>query len=450
MIDEATLALLALALVSSIGFSFAFWSVVSIVRYIGDKRSPEIHFQPERILRALRMDRGSIGMPIGICLQDVAVIVPAHNEELTLPRCLGVLTRIIPPNQIYVASDASTDRTLEIARAAGCNTLDIRPGGGKARALATTIEKEHLCDRYEAILIHDADTVLAPDYFRHALPFFADPSVAVVAPYVRPRWSSSNWPRWNLALSAYRNRLYAVVQLVFQYGQTAKWANVAYIAPGCGSLYRSSVIRKIDITAPGLVIEDFNMTFEVHHKRLGRVVYSRLARCTTQEPTRLRDYVKQVKRWYLGLWQTVWRHGIWPGKFWASLGVLLVEGIMVSIFLAALPFLVIASIVSGIEIFGLGWDPTWVLVTPAYASILFIIGDYSMTILVAFVDRRPSLLLYGLTFPAIRMIDGTLFLLAFFLSFFTRSSGSWTSPTRRDESTAGVATPIGHQLPGGA
>ena len=102
-------------------------------------------------------------------------------------------------------------------------------------------------------------------------------------------------------------------------------------------MYRASVLKHIDITAPGLVIEDFNMTFEVQRKRLGRVAYTPKARCSSEDPLTLNDYRKQVQRWYLGFWQTVRRHGVWPSLFWVSLGTLLVELLTISAFALALP-----------------------------------------------------------------------------------------------------------------
>ena len=39
-------------------------------------------------------------------------------------------------------------------------------------------------------------------------------------------------------------------------------------------MYRTRVLPEIDMNPPGLVIEDFNMTFEVYQKRLGKVGFT--------------------------------------------------------------------------------------------------------------------------------------------------------------------------------
>lgn len=64
------------------------------------------------------------------------VVVPAHNEEAVIGRCLAALTRGVPPGalQVVVVCNGCTDATAEIARAAGVEVLQT-PVAGKAGAL---------------------------------------------------------------------------------------------------------------------------------------------------------------------------------------------------------------------------------------------------------------------------------------------------------------------------
>jgi biofilm PGA synthesis N-glycosyltransferase PgaC len=241
-------------LMAFLGVSITFWCMVGLCRFCWEH------------LLAPRSRAASIRV------EDVAVVIPAHNEEVALPKCLAALTAIVPASQIHVASDGSKDRTVAIARAAGCKVLDIQPNGGKAKALATAIEAFELCDKYKAVLIQDADSEIDPDYLYYALPLFEDPRNVVVAGHVLSRWRKQFWPSLDMLYAAYRTRLYRLLQYAFQYGQTWRFTNVSYIAPGFASMYRASVLKHIDITAPGLVIEDFNMTFEVQRKGLARIL----------------------------------------------------------------------------------------------------------------------------------------------------------------------------------
>lgn len=404
---------LAPLLAASLGLSITFWCAVGLCRLVWEG------------LFASRKHGARLSVA------DVAVVIPAHNEEVALPKCLAALTVIVPASQIYVASDGSKDRTVEIAREAGCNVFDIQPNGGKAKALAGVIEEFELCDRYKAVLIQDADSEIDPHYLDNALPLFDDPRNVVVAGHVLSRWRNQFWPSLDMVYAAYRTRLYCLLQAAFQYGQTWRGMNAAYIAPGFASMYRTSVLKHIDITAPGLVIEDFNMTFEVQHKRLGRVVYTPRARCSSEDPLTLKDYRKQVQRWYLGFWQTVRRHGIWPSFFWLSLGVLLVELLTVSAFALTLPVMLVLYFAADIPVPAFSLFAMKVeIMSPVPLVILFLVIDYALTIAVSLIARRPSMLVYGLLFPFIRLLDAALFWRALVNSFVAKSDGRWVSPQR--------------------
>ncbi|WP_279402515.1 glycosyltransferase family 2 protein [Arthrobacter sp. JCM 19049] len=133
---------------------------------------------------------------------------------------------------------------------------------------------------------------------------------------------------------AYRERLYQVVQVLMKYGQAMPKANVVNIVPGFASMYRARVLPEIDIAAKGLTIEDFNMTFEVHAKKLGRIAFHPSAAVAyTQDPDNLRDYTKQVRRWTLGYWQTIKRHGLHWGKFWIVQALFVMELVTSSLML---------------------------------------------------------------------------------------------------------------------
>jgi biofilm PGA synthesis N-glycosyltransferase PgaC len=414
MTETVTVNLTMVLLSASLGVNIAFWCMVGAIRFISEIGSPP-----------------NIGGRSAIGISDVAVVIPAHNEEIALPKCIKALTAVIPARQIYVASDGSRDRTVAIARAHGCRALDIQPNAGKAKAIDKAIRNYRLCDRYKTVLIQDADSEIDQHYFEHALPLFNDPKVVVVAGHVLSRWRDQRRLGMDMLYAAYRTRLYRILQTAFQYGQSWKWTNVSYIAPGFASIYRTSALRQIDITAPGLVIEDFNMTFEVQHKRLGRVAYSPKARCWSEDPFNLTDYRKQVQRWYLGFWQTVWRHGFWPSRFWLSLGGLLAELLVISIVALSLPFAAVLYLMTGIEMPAVSLGELAMRpVSPLGLLVLFLAVDYTLTIAVAIIECRPSLLIYGVAFPIIRILDAALFLRALFKSFSAKSDGRWISPER--------------------
>jgi glycosyltransferase involved in cell wall biosynthesis len=72
----------------------------------------------------------------------LSVVIPARNEEVTLPMVLKDLLAVIPnligwEVEVIVVDDHSTDRTADIARAAGVRVVPNPGRGGKGMALRT-------------------------------------------------------------------------------------------------------------------------------------------------------------------------------------------------------------------------------------------------------------------------------------------------------------------------
>lgn len=395
------------------GYNFFFWGTISLIRYFFEFK---IFPKKEHIIFLANYK-----------ITDVAAIVPAHNEEKTIRRTLQALLAVMPAQNIYVASDYSTDKTNRIVLSMGVKLYDIKPNKGKAKALVSTMKRFRLLSRYKLILINDADTEIDSDYLRLSLPFFCDPDIAAVATHGVPRKQDYNF--WQNYFIAYRIRLWRIIQIGMRLGQTWKHTNVSFIIPGSLALYRSSVLRKLEIDAPGLVIEDFNMTFEVHKKKLGKIAYSPYVFGIHQDPYTLNDYIKQVRRWNLGFFQTVKRHGIWFSFFWIATTFYYTELYVYALFFVTVPVLVIFLFMYHViqfRIFFITYTITWFdLIFGIFAI------DYFMTVLASYFERNPSLLFYGIGFVFLRYIDSFIYIFSPFQALFFRSSnGVWSSPKR--------------------
>ncbi len=199
------------------------------------------------------------------------------------------------------------------------------------------------------------------------------------------------------------------------------------------------MLPDMDLNPPGLVIEDFNMTFEIHRKHFGKIAFRPCVFATTQDPVTLGDYYSQVCRWHLGFWQTLRRHGLWLSGFSAALVLFLIEVLLAAIGVVVvlglyLCVLVITVVTHGFS--GLGWltVPSGLLVvqeTLAGLIGLLLILDYALTMAAALALRRPSLLLYGVVFLVLRFVDAVAALRAIPRAWRTTSNGQWTSPARR-------------------
>lgn len=70
-------------------------------------------------------------------MQDLIFIVPAYNEETSLPGVVGDLRAHYPVAAIVVVNDGSTDRTAAVARALGVRVLDLPINLGIGGAMQT-------------------------------------------------------------------------------------------------------------------------------------------------------------------------------------------------------------------------------------------------------------------------------------------------------------------------
>ena len=78
-------------------------------------------------------------------MATLSIIIPAKNEEVTLPQVLDDLNKVVPTLagydvQVFVVDDRSTDRTAEIARSKGATVVANPRSSGKGHALRAGFE----------------------------------------------------------------------------------------------------------------------------------------------------------------------------------------------------------------------------------------------------------------------------------------------------------------------
>jgi glycosyltransferase involved in cell wall biosynthesis len=108
----------------------------------------------------------------------VTVIVAAYNEEPVIERRIENLRALDYPAErveIVVTSDASSDRTEELAEAAGARVIR-NPRGGKVAAQNHAVRETS----GEILAFSDANATWAPDALRKLVRAFTDPEVAYV------------------------------------------------------------------------------------------------------------------------------------------------------------------------------------------------------------------------------------------------------------------------------
>jgi cellulose synthase/poly-beta-1,6-N-acetylglucosamine synthase-like glycosyltransferase len=189
--------------VSAIGV--VFWSSLGALAWTHAAYPAAAH----ALARARARRPAGEGGPLPI----VALVVTAHDEESMIERRLENLRALAYPAdrlELVVTDDASTDRTAELAEAAGARVVR-NPRGGKVAAQNAAVRSSEA----EIVAFSDANCAWAPDALRKLVRNFADPDVA----YVCGRLNITNddgrnkeglyW-RYELAVRAAESRLDSV------------------------------------------------------------------------------------------------------------------------------------------------------------------------------------------------------------------------------------------------
>lgn len=141
-------------------------------------------------------------------------MIPAHNEELLLPAALSAIQNACGDvgisYEVIVASDASTDGTVEVAQQAGARVVEVNH-----RQIAATRNSGAQAALSESLVFVDADTQINAVLLNATLAALRDGAVGggcrVAFEGEMPRWSAvaislfnTVYSRWNkLAAGCY-------------------------------------------------------------------------------------------------------------------------------------------------------------------------------------------------------------------------------------------------------
>ncbi len=229
----------------------------------------------------------------------LTVLVPAFNEAASIGDTIRSLqAQTVPPTEIIVVDDCSTDTTGEIARSFGVTVL--RPPtntGSKAGAQNFALPRVTT----PLVMAIDADTTLAPDAIEKLLPALEEREVGAACGFVIPRHVRTVWER-----GRYIEYLFAFTF----YKQVQDYYGKPMISSGCFSMYRTNVLRSLGGWSTRTLAEDMDLTWSLY--QAGRQVrFVPEAVCYPIEPHDLGFLTKQLRRWSHGFVQNVRLH--WRG-----------------------------------------------------------------------------------------------------------------------------------------
>jgi cellulose synthase/poly-beta-1,6-N-acetylglucosamine synthase-like glycosyltransferase len=222
----------------------------------------------------------------------VSLIIAAYEEQDVIERKIANARALdYPPDllQIVVASDGSTDRTAELARAAGADLVLELPRGGKVAALNAAVGQA----AGEILAFSDANSYWRPEALRRLVACFADERVGYVCGQVRFQGGEGGnqeglyW-RYEMAVRSMETRL-------------------AGITAGNGGIY--AVRREAYIELDPSRGQDIGFPFELT-KRGWRAVYERDALAEEKMAPSVEGEFRRKRRMMWGLWDVMLRWGM--------------------------------------------------------------------------------------------------------------------------------------------
>lgn len=235
----------------------------------------------------------------------ISVIIPVHNEETVIERCLTSLVKSSYRNmEVIVADDASTDKTKIIVREfikehprKNIVLVAKRKNGGRGAAIDAGLVRA----KGDLVMALDADCIIDRLALRNMVRHFVDERVVAAAANIRVLKSDN------------------IISLLQEYDYLSsfrsKKANTMlkceHIIGGAGATYRLKMLKKIKGFDHSMQTEDIELSLRIA-RMLGskkhRLVYASDVIIQTEPVPSYKSLFKQRYRWKFGSLQAIWAH----------------------------------------------------------------------------------------------------------------------------------------------
>ncbi|MBI1810152.1 MAG: glycosyltransferase family 2 protein [Gemmatimonadetes bacterium] len=277
-------------------------------------------------------------------LPPLTIMVPAHNEEVTIASSLlSFLTLEYPHFEVVLVNDGSKDATLSVlvrefdlyqvpapyptliptkrvfgvyrSRKHARLVVIDKENGGKADSLNAALNAA----RFEYVLAVDADTLIEPDaLLRLARPFLLGTHVAAVGGTVRV----ANACRIELGrvVDAKVDRRWLPGCQVVEYLRAFLFGRLGWnrlggslIISGAFGMFRREYLLAIEGYRTGNVTEDMDLVVRLHRYLYEHDIHAKMPFIPdpvawTEVPTTVKVLHRQRERWHRGLLSTVITH----------------------------------------------------------------------------------------------------------------------------------------------
>lgn len=266
--------------------------------------------------------------PKPIRLPPVTMLVPVHNGEKYVEKCLNSILNIEYPKEklkIIVIDDGSTDRTSDIVKKYKNVKLITQTHSGKAVAMNNGLK--HV--KTDVFGCMDVDSFPEKDYLMKMVGYIENGTASAVTPAMKVSNKSSLLSKIQWVEYIYNIFLRKSLSLF----------NCEYVLPGPGSIYKTSLLKKLGGFDESILTEDTEIAFRMQKKKY-KIKNSLSAYVHTEAPNTFRDLFKQRLRWYRGFLQNVRMYSSMVGNAdYGNLGLFLLPTNLFMIFFGAFLFI---------------------------------------------------------------------------------------------------------------
>jgi biofilm PGA synthesis N-glycosyltransferase PgaC len=233
----------------------------------------------------------------------VTVLMPAHNEEKVIIRCLdSVRKNSYKHIQAIVIDDASIDATPRLVKdyilrhpEFNLTLVRRRKNVGKGGALNYALRRKA---QGELVMTLDSDSILENDTIANAVAYFEDPSIVGVAANVR---------------IIEEHTILGILQkfehmIGYRSKKTYSLTKSEFVIGGVASTYRMDVMREVGFYDTDTLTEDIGLSIKIvsskgnrHH----RIVYAADVTALTEGVETFKGLLRQRFRWKYGSLQNV-------------------------------------------------------------------------------------------------------------------------------------------------
>ena len=230
------------------------------------------------------------------------VLVPAHNEERVIGDIIDNLNRMDYPRELYdfyIIADNCTDRTAEVARAAGAQVIETHKDGpdaptGKPIALKKALDA--LGDyhkRYDLLMIFDADNLMDTNMFREVNSQYLDKGKPDLIQCYLGAKNKDGFVAWFYYTS------YTVTNRFFQLAKHRLGLNCS--VGGTGYAIATDYVHQRGGWTTMSLTEDIEIQVEATEDGR-RILWNHDVRVYDEKPTSFKASLRQKIRWGQGHW----------------------------------------------------------------------------------------------------------------------------------------------------